>query len=108
METLADVEVEYITLPGWKTNIRDIRKYSDLPANAKSYIEKVQEILQIPGECFNHCACIFVHSYCNKVIKNQRLEPRLFYMVHDSVVIVVMSQAHVLFSRVVLKLVHNG
>eukprot|EP00795_Rhopilema_esculentum_P003104 gene3104-1397_t len=48
METLAEVEVEYITLPGWKTNIRDIRKYSDLPANAKSYIEKIQEILQIP------------------------------------------------------------
>ena len=50
MEVLAEVEVEYITLPGWQTNIRDIRKYSDLPANARAYVKKVEDILDIPGK----------------------------------------------------------
>lgn len=49
MEVLAEVEVEYITLPGWKTNIRDVRKYSDLPKNAQTYVQKIQELLGIPG-----------------------------------------------------------
>ena len=49
MDVLAAVEVEYITLPGWQTNIRDVRKFSDLPANAKAYVRKVEEILGIPG-----------------------------------------------------------
>ena len=49
MDVLAEVEVEYITLPGWQTNIRDVRKYSDLPANARDYVQKIQEILDIPG-----------------------------------------------------------
>eukprot|EP00112_Aurelia_sp_Birch-Aquarium-sp1_P011469 Seg2411.2 transcript_id=Seg2411.2/GoldUCD/mRNA.D3Y31 product="Adenylosuccinate synthetase" protein_id=Seg2411.2/GoldUCD/D3Y31 len=48
MEVLAEVEVEYITLPGWKTNIRDVRKYSDLPKNAQTYVQKIQELLGIP------------------------------------------------------------
>lgn len=48
METLAEVEVQYITLPGWQTNIREIRKYSDLPLNAREYVKKIQEILDIP------------------------------------------------------------
>ena len=52
METLAEVEVEYITLPGWQTNIREIRKYSDLPLNAREYVKKIQEILDIPGKLF--------------------------------------------------------
>ena len=50
MEVLAKVEVEYITLPGWQTNIREIRKYSDLPVNAREYVQKIEEILDIPGK----------------------------------------------------------
>ena len=52
MEVLAEVEVEYLTLPGWKTNIRDVRKYSDLPKNAQTYVQKIQEILGVPGTAF--------------------------------------------------------
>jgi adenylosuccinate synthase len=41
--------VEYITLPGWKTNIADIRDYEKLPHNAKKYIEMIEEKVQVPG-----------------------------------------------------------
>ena len=42
------VSVEYITMPGWKTSISNIRKFEDLPANAQNYITKVEELLGVP------------------------------------------------------------
>ena len=51
MEVLDEVEVEYITLPGWMTSIEHCRTFSELPANAQTYIRKIEEITQIPGEC---------------------------------------------------------
>ncbi|XP_065200438.1 adenylosuccinate synthetase [Planococcus citri] len=45
---LAQVEVDYITLPGWKTSIENVREYDDLPENARKYIEKIEEFLQVP------------------------------------------------------------
>lgn len=38
----------YEYLPGWKTDISQINKYSDLPKNCKNYIEKLQEWTNIP------------------------------------------------------------
>lgn len=46
---LRKVEVVYETLPGWKQSIADIRKWDDLPENAKRYILKIQDHLQVPG-----------------------------------------------------------
>ena len=43
------VEVEYITMPGWQCSIAAARTYNDLPANARAYIEKIEET---PGEVF--------------------------------------------------------
>ena len=51
MEVLDEVEVEYITLPGWMTSIEHCRTFSELPDNAQTYIRKIEEITQIPGEC---------------------------------------------------------
>ncbi|XP_046402486.1 adenylosuccinate synthetase [Ischnura elegans] len=45
---LGSVEVEYITLPGWMTSIEDIREYKELPEKAKNYVEKIEELLEVP------------------------------------------------------------
>jgi len=42
------VSVEYITMPGWKSNIAGCKVYEDLPANAKKYIETIEQYLNIP------------------------------------------------------------
>lgn len=36
------------TLPGWKSDIRGIRKYEDLPENCRKYIEFVEEQIGFP------------------------------------------------------------
>ena len=35
-------------LPGWKTDIRGIRKYEDLPENCRNYIEFVEKEIGYP------------------------------------------------------------
>ena len=36
------VEPVYVTMPGWKSDTRNIRKYEDLPLNARKYIELIE------------------------------------------------------------------
>ncbi|KAG2019776.1 adenylosuccinate synthase, variant 3 [Coprinopsis cinerea AmutBmut pab1-1] len=50
LELLSRVEVNYVTLPGWKTPITEIRNYDDLPANCKKYINFIEEQLKVPIE----------------------------------------------------------
>ena len=38
----------YKTLPGWKCDIRGIRKYEDLPENCRKYIEFVEKEIEAP------------------------------------------------------------
>jgi adenylosuccinate synthase len=38
----------YETLPGWKTDISATRKPGDLPANAKRYVDRIAELVQLP------------------------------------------------------------
>lgn len=45
-----EFKVEYVTMPGWQTSTENVREYSDLPENAKKYVEKIEEYLQVPGE----------------------------------------------------------
>lgn len=33
----------YITLPGWKTDIRGIKNFDDLPENCKNYVETIEK-----------------------------------------------------------------
>ncbi|KAL1130210.1 hypothetical protein AAG570_013148 [Ranatra chinensis] len=49
---LGSVEVEYATMPGWETSITGIRNFSNLPTNAKSYVEKIQDLVGVPGMHF--------------------------------------------------------
>jgi len=48
LEVLAEVEVVYETLPGWPEDITAARKFSDLPANAQSYIKRIEQLLNVP------------------------------------------------------------
>ena len=38
----------YKTLPGWKCDIRGIKKYEDLPENCRAYIEAIEKEIQVP------------------------------------------------------------
>jgi len=48
LENLAKVNVIYETVPGWKEDITGARKFEDLPENAQSYINKIEELLGTP------------------------------------------------------------
>lgn len=45
---LAKAKPVYETLPGWKTDIRGIDKYQDLPENCRKYIEFIEKELKVP------------------------------------------------------------
>jgi len=42
------VTIEYLTMPGWKTDISKCRNFEDLPPNAQNYVLKIEEILGVP------------------------------------------------------------
>lgn len=37
--------MKYETLPGWKSNIADCRKYEDLPEACRTYIERIESLV---------------------------------------------------------------
>lgn len=37
-------------MPGWQESTENIRNFKDLPQNARNYIIKIEEILDVPGE----------------------------------------------------------
>ncbi|CAD7768202.1 Adenylosuccinate synthetase [Candidatus Methanoperedenaceae archaeon GB50] len=45
---LSECTPEYTEFEGWNEKISDIRNYNDLPENAKTYIEQIEEIVSIP------------------------------------------------------------
>ncbi|KAJ8974443.1 hypothetical protein NQ317_000220 [Molorchus minor] len=45
---LAEVQVEYVTMPGWQECTENIREFKDLPENAKHYINKIEELVNVP------------------------------------------------------------
>ncbi|MCR5833519.1 MAG: adenylosuccinate synthase [Selenomonadaceae bacterium] len=47
LKVLAKVEPVYETFAGWKTNISGIRRYEDLPENARKYLERMAEVTGI-------------------------------------------------------------
>jgi len=50
LEVLAKVNVEYVSLPGWKMSIASVRKYADLPENCQKYIAFIEQFLGVPIE----------------------------------------------------------
>lgn len=47
---VANLDVKYVTLPGWKQSIAKCRKFSDLPAEAQAYVRKIEELIEVPGK----------------------------------------------------------
>jgi len=47
IETLEQVEVVFETLPGWKEDISKAKKFSDLPENARKYVERVEALMGV-------------------------------------------------------------
>jgi adenylosuccinate synthase len=47
LELLSKVEVEYVTLPGWKSDISKITTYSELPENCRKYVEFIENYLGV-------------------------------------------------------------
>ncbi len=45
---LAKAKPVYETLQGWKSEIRGIKKYEDLPENCRKYIEFIEKELEVP------------------------------------------------------------
>lgn len=39
-------------MPGWQKSTESIRKFGDLPENAKNYVRKIEEFLDVPGKHF--------------------------------------------------------
>ncbi|KAI0263449.1 Adenylosuccinate synthetase [Gloeopeniophorella convolvens] len=50
LDTLAKVEVDYVTLPGWNASIAGAASYEELPENCKKYIVFIEEYLKVPIE----------------------------------------------------------
>jgi adenylosuccinate synthase len=48
MDTLAEVEPVYETLPGWKQEIGHVRRWDDLPAEAKQYVKRLETLAGAP------------------------------------------------------------
>lgn len=45
---IAKAKPVYETLPGWKSEIRGIKKYEDLPENCRKYVEFIEKELEVP------------------------------------------------------------
>ena len=48
LETLETVEVVYESLPGWQSDISQIREWKDLPPNAQNYVNRIEQLTGVP------------------------------------------------------------
>jgi adenylosuccinate synthase len=46
-DVFSNAQPVYEELKGWQTSTRGIRKYKDLPANARKYIERLEKLLKV-------------------------------------------------------------
>jgi len=46
-EMLAEAQPIYEELPGWKEPLSDLREYAELPANARRYVERVEQLVGV-------------------------------------------------------------
>lgn len=47
LKVMEQVEPIYEEMPGWETDITSVRKYEDLPVNARKYLERLSEVADI-------------------------------------------------------------
>ncbi len=64
-DNLDGLKPEYITLPGWKTDISHIKNWKDLPENTKKYIETIEKIVGV------NAGVVSVGKERNQIIKKK-------------------------------------
>ncbi|RZU98951.1 adenylosuccinate synthase [Spiribacter vilamensis] len=47
-EALAECEPQYVEMPGWQSSTLGIQRYEDLPDAARAYLEKIEELCDVP------------------------------------------------------------
>ncbi|MGC8720174.1 MAG: adenylosuccinate synthase [Thermodesulforhabdaceae bacterium] len=48
LTAFSEWQPEYIELPGWKEDIRNVRRYEDLPRETRKYVETIKELVGLP------------------------------------------------------------
>ncbi len=48
LEELAQVEPQYEEFSGWKEDLSKVKRFEDLPEEAKIYLQRIQDYLQVP------------------------------------------------------------
>ncbi|MDZ4260887.1 MAG: adenylosuccinate synthetase, partial [Pseudomonadota bacterium] len=47
-DTLSQCEPVYEEMAGWQESTVGVKNYEDLPANAKAYLKRIEEIIDVP------------------------------------------------------------
>jgi len=50
LDVLAQVDVVYVVLPGWKTSISSAKTFEELPGNCQKYVVFIEGFLGVPIE----------------------------------------------------------
>jgi adenylosuccinate synthase len=48
VETVEQVEPVYETLPGWRSDISNVRTWNDLPKAARDYVQRCEDLVGVP------------------------------------------------------------
>ncbi|KUK84663.1 MAG: Adenylosuccinate synthetase, partial [Desulfofundulus kuznetsovii] len=48
LKVLSECEPVYEEMPGWQDDISNVRNYGDLPAEARSYLERLASLSGVP------------------------------------------------------------
>ena len=75
LKILADVEVEYKTFPGWKQSISGAKKWDDLPAKAKEYVEFVETFVGVPVRDQPLSFCFTELMFATGEVRGHRCRP---------------------------------
>lgn len=72
LNCLDRIQVQYIEVPGWQTDISGCRKYEELPENAKKYIELIEKESGVPGMLKS--GKMFVDGKCANMSCDSRMD----------------------------------
>ncbi len=53
IEDFMRAKPNYITMPGWDEDITGVKSFEELPVNAKKYLNKIAELIQVPIGMFS-------------------------------------------------------
>lgn len=48
MDTLAEVEPVYESMPGWSANISGCKRFEELPREAQNYVKRIEQLIGAP------------------------------------------------------------